>query len=241
MVQWKVIFARSLALLSISLVTSSAMASDPVTDAIQQAYAPYRAALFHTNAKQQVDSEKALTLARQQWSELISRFAGNPPAPYDRDSVFATSMAQVNGIYEKAEREARASNFAQAHETLEQVREIIAELRRRNQVTSFSDQMNAYHAEMEHMLTDGPRKLVDPDGMLQLLGQVGVLEYLARRLFTEAPTSLANEGDFVTLAKAVEKSVAELKSALLAQDGKLAKEAMSKLKGPYGRMFLRYG
>ena len=40
---------------------------------------------------------------------------------------------------------------------------------------------------------------------------------------------------------AVEASVAALRSAVLAGDAAAVREALGKLKGPYSRMFLKYG
>ena len=41
--------------------------ADTVTDALQQAYEPYRTALFRTNGKVQAEAEQAVTRAQQAW------------------------------------------------------------------------------------------------------------------------------------------------------------------------------
>ena len=131
--------------------------------------------------------------------------------------------------------------MVEAHETLEDVREIMADLRRRNQVVVFSDHMNAYHAEMEHFLDDGEKILASKSGLMELTAKAGVLDYLAQRLKSEAPASLVQNEEFITLLKAVGKSVADLKAALFAQDVARVKEAIGKLKQPYSRMFIKFG
>ncbi len=46
---------------ALSLAASASLwAADPVTDALQQAYAPYRAAFFKTNTGSQADSQRRL-------------------------------------------------------------------------------------------------------------------------------------------------------------------------------------
>jgi len=216
-------------------------AADPVTEAMQAAYAPYRAALYRTNSKAQLESEQAIAQARQAWKALSERFAARPPVPYDKDPQFAATLAQVSALYERAAREARANQLPEAHETLEQVRDLSAELRKRNDVVVYSDAMNAYHAEMEHLLTDGAKTLAAPQGQLLLMGQVGTLEYLARRLRADAPAALLRDADFGTHLQAVEASVAQLRQAVLGGDAAAVREAISRLKGPYSRMFLKYG
>ena len=218
-----------------------ACAADAVTDAMQQAYAPYRVALFKTNMHDQAESQQALTKAQQAWRLLTARFGVKPPAPYDRDPAFAATLAEVDQAYAQAAQEIAKNQLGAAHETLERVRDILSALRQRNQVIVYSDHMNAYHSEMEHALKAGPKLLGEPNGLLQLGMQAGVLEFLARRLRMEAPVEQANNPEFLSLAQAVEGSVAALKAALLAQNPTAAKEALGKLKPAYSKLFLKFG
>ena len=91
-----------------------------------------------------------------------------------------------------------------AHETLEQVRDLLAGMRQRNGVVVFSDHMNAYHEEMEHVVVDGPKQLADAAGAQALLARVGALDYLARRLRTQAPEALLRDAEFTALLAKVE-------------------------------------
>ena len=231
-------FVLSLCLIS---AASVAVAADPVTSAMQKTYAPYRVALFKTNNKAQEDSRQAVIQAQQGWARIASEFGTNPPAPYAGDPGFAASLAGVNKAYAKALEQIEQNQLVDAHETLEEVRDIMADMRRRNQVVVFSDHMNAYHAEMEHFLNDGEKMIAAPNDMLELTAKAGALDYLAGRLKSEAPASLLKNEEFVGLLTAVEKSVAELKAALFAQDAAKVKEAIGKLKGPYSKMFIKFG
>ncbi len=223
------------------LACLGAQAADPVTEAITQAYAPYRAALFRTNSKAQAESEQAMAQARQAWQSILDRYAAAPPIPYDKDPEFSASLQAVAKVYEQAAGEIGQGKLAQAHETLEQARDIMAELRRRNGVIVFSDHMNAYHAEMEHMLEQGPAMTSSPQAMLTLVKRVGVLEYLARQLRSEAPKALQGNAEFVAALQALETSVTTLHRAAMNQDATAAREALGRLKGPYSRMFLKFG
>jgi hypothetical protein len=113
------------------------------------------------------------------------------------------------------------------------VRDVMADLRQRNQVIVYSDHMNAYHVEMERVLNDGEKALAAPNGLLELAAKVCVLEYLAGRLM--------KNDEFVAMHRAVQKSVADLKASLFAQDSAKVKEALGKLKGPYSKMFIKFG
>ncbi len=233
--------SASLVLVASLFVATSSMASDLFTDAMLEAYTPYRVALFKTNSNSQAESSLAIGQAQRSWRQLQSQFVAKPPAPYDRDGAFAGSLDEVAKVYAKAEEQAAANQLAAAHETLEAARDIMAELRRRNQVIVYSDHMNAYHAEMEDVLINGPKILAEPNGMLQMIAMVGALDYLAKKLITEAPAKVVTDADFEGLVKPVVKSVADLRKALWSQDPMLVKEALGKVKQPYSKLFLKFG
>lgn len=219
----------------------SVMAADAVTDAMTAAYAPYRVALFRTNSNAQAESEQAMAQVRQSWKTVMDQFAARPAAPYDRDAGFAETLAQVAAVYEAAELQVRARNLPQAHETLEKARELMAQLRRRNGVIAYSDHMNAYHAEMEHLLHDAPGLLAQPQGMLLLMARVGTLDFLAQRLRSEAPAKVAADPAFAPALQGVEKSLSDLRQATLDQNSTQVREALEKIKKPYSQLFLKFG
>jgi len=228
-------------ILSLMLAAGIANAADPVTDLMQKTYGPYRVALFKTNNNAQEDSRQAVAQAQQGWNQIAAQYGSKPPAPYAGDAEFANSLAEVNKVYVKAAEEIEKNLLTQAHDTLEHARDVMAEMRRRNQVVVYSDHMNAYHAQMEVVMIDGEKTLAGPNGMLQLTAQVGALEFLAGRLKSEAPADYLKNEEFNALNKAVEKSVADLKAALFSQDATKVKEAISKVKGPYSKMFIKFG
>lgn len=227
--------------MAVALLPAWGWAADAITDAMQAAYVPYRAALFRTNSKAQAESEQAIAAARAQWRALAERHGARPSAPYDRDAAFAATLKQVDEVYAKAEAQIAARQLPEAHETLEKARDLLSDLRRRNNVVVFSDHMNAYHEQMEHVLIDGPKVLAQPGGLLELAAQAGTLDYLARRLRSEAPAALAQDAEFKGLADAVEASVRALRAAIGRQDEAAVRDAIGKLKGPYSRLFLKFG
>lgn len=220
---------------------SSSFAGDPVNDAIQEAYAPYREALFQTNSKNQAGSQSSINRASQAWSGIVSRFAAKVPPPYDRDASFPGSLAAVADVYAQASAEINANKLTEAHETLERVRDIIAEARHRNGVIVYSDHMNAYHLAMESVLIDGSKVLLQANGLQQVADMVAVLRYLNKKLSTEAPANLSNSVEFVALVKDVDKSVIDLHTAVASQDVNAVKLAISKIKSPYSKLFLKFG
>jgi len=223
------------------VVSVSVWSADPVTDAMQIAYAPYRVALFRTNSNAQAESQQAIEQAQQSLKKLIEQYSFKPPAPYDRDTAFVASLSEVLKVYDLSARQASANQLTAAHETLEKARNIMAEMRRRNQVVIFSDHMNAYHSEMENVLINAPTILLQQNGIQQLTAMVGALNYLAKKLISEAPANYVTNEEFFESAKAVNKSVTELQDALFLQDAAVIKIKLSKVKVPYSKFFLKFG
>ena len=207
---------------------------------MQQAYAPYRVALFRTNAGDAQAAAQAIFQASQSWATLRQQFSV-APAPYDRDAGFGPARMEVAGVYDKAAAEVQAGRLSDAHETLEAVRDVLARLRERNQVVVYSDHMNAYHEAMENALTIDTATLDRPEARMAAMAHAGVLAYLADQLQVKAPASLRSQAAFTELLAAVRKSVAQWKAALLQQDAAAARAAQTQLKGPYSKLFLTFG
>jgi hypothetical protein len=227
--------------LAASTLSLSALAADPVTDAIQKAYAPYRAALFKTNAGQAGESAEALRQAQAAWTQVAQVVKSQPTVPYANDALMARTLTGVEGFYASAAQQVAAGKLSEAHATLESVRDLLSELRRQNQVVVYSDHMNAYHAQMEHLLDEGPNWLQAADGLPRLAAQTGVLNYLAERLTSEAPAAVQASPEFKELLAAVNRSVAGLTSAVASGDRAQIEKAIGQVKAPYSKLFIKFG
>ncbi|GAB4035709.1 MAG: hypothetical protein Fur0014_01680 [Rubrivivax sp.] len=164
-------------LLSALLLTAAwpAWAGDPMTDAMVAAYAPYRAALFRTNGQDAAAAADAVAQGRRAWQAVQAQFAARPPAPYERDPEVARTLAGVDAAFAQAEAAVAAGRLPAAHEALEAVRDLLSDLRRRNQVIVYSDHVNAFHAEMEHLLGGAPALLERPQGAQEVLARAAAL------------------------------------------------------------------
>ena len=235
---------RTLALLGLCVASGwapGALAADPVTDAIQKAYAPYRAALFKTNAGQAGESAEAMKQAQQAWAQVMQVVKSQPTVPYANDALMARTLTGVDEHYARAAQQIASGQLPQAHETLEGVRDLLSELRRQNQVIVYSDHMNAYHAQMEHLLGEGPKWLQASDGMPRLAAQAGVLSYLAERLSSEAPAAVQSSPEFKELLGALTRSVAALNAAVASGDKVQIEKAIAQVKVPYSKLFIKFG
>ncbi|WP_137701204.1 hypothetical protein [Marimonas lutisalis] len=214
----------------------------PVADFEAQyrdAYASYRAALFTTNSGDAAAAEKATNSFSEKWQALIDAW-GNPPPHLENDDEYATTMLAVTAILVFARAQIGQGDLPGAHETLEGVRDLLSDLHARNAIETFSDRMNAYHAEMEHVLASDLSAL-DDAGIATLRERAAVLDYLARDLVGTPPPGAAGTPEYEALIKAFTTSVQELLTATRAGDAAAIKAAIGGLKKPYARLFLKFG
>ena len=231
---------RSLAL---AILCAAPAFAGPVTDfeaAYDEMYAGYRTALFATNSGNAEKSAAALDGLQKHWEALVSTYGQTPPPQYESDPMWAETVANVTDSITKATKTVAEGNLSDSHATLEAVREAFGALHARNGIETFSDRMNAYHAQMEHILGLDLSAL-DAAGKQAMLEQAAVLAYLAQDVFAAPPAGSDGESDYATLSAAMQASVDALLAAARAGDEAAIKAAVGGLKVPYSKLFLKFG
>lgn len=206
--------------------------------AMRQAYGDYRAALFATNSGNAEKSTGAIAGFKAKWDTLAGANM-QPPPQYADDPDYAATMERVSEIAETAGDQAKDGKLAEAHETLEAIRNEIGALHERNDIVSFSDRMNAYHAKMEEILSKDYVGF-DAKGMSMLCEDAAVLGYLAEQISSHPPAEASNPA-FGRLLSAMMDSVAALTKAARDGDAEAAAAAVKGLKVPYSKLFVNFG
>ena len=201
------------------------------------AYSAYRVALFQTNANDQKATLDALAAAQGGWSKVVSTYRDKPPAIYADDRAYAKDLDEVSGLLSRAQAQAAAGTLPAAHETLEGVRDILGELRRRNGVIVFSDHINAYHTEMERVI-GGEIAMEDRRALIE---QSGVLVYLDRKIRANAPAAYQGDPKFQQLSAGNTAAIEKLRTALASNAVADIKSAIESLKPAYAKLFLAFG
>ncbi|RYH08945.1 hypothetical protein [Tropicimonas sp. IMCC6043] len=230
-----------LSTLALAAVLSAPVAfAGPVADFegdYREMYANYRTALFMTNAGKPEAAVKALTALEETFWALNDSYGTTPPPHYADDPAWGETMSRVGGLLEQAAAEAEAGDLPAAHETLEGIRDLFGSLHLRNDIASFSDRMNAYHAEMEHVLEMDLSKA--DVGMLR--ERAAVLDFLARRVIDTPPEEAIGSAEFDQLAKPFRASADAFLEATRSGDPEAVKAAVAGLKKPYSQLFLKFG
>ena len=226
----------------LSLAVGPVMAG-PVADfetAYDATYSTYRTALFVTNTGDATKSAAALGKLDQTWTGLMAQYRASPPPQYEADPLWDQTMAEVSAIVGQAKAEVASGDLPKAHGTLEAIRAALGSLHARNNVETFSDRMNAYHAEMEAILASDTANL-DASRRQILLEHSAVLSYLAADVLAAPPASATDSAEFATLAAAFQTSVDQFVAAARSGDDTAITAAIGGLKVPYAKLFLKFG
>ncbi len=234
---------RSLSAISLIVAmasTSSALAG-PMADfetGFRDTYASYRMALFATNTGDAEKSKHAISELGTRWDKLVSENGSTPPPQYADDPAWGTTLSEVSDAIANARQLTEEGKLPHAHEVLEHVRDSIGDLHARNDIVLFSDRMNAYHASMEQVIGI---PVADAAGRQHLLEQSAVLAYLTEDMLKAPPVEARGNPEFDKLAEAVRASVSALQTAARSGDEGAIKAAVSGLKMPYSKLFVKFG
>jgi len=197
---------------------------------LRAAYGDYRTALFTTNMGKAPESTASLGKFAKAWSAIAAEPA---PPQYADDAKYAETLDAVTKIADAAAAEVAAGELTKAHDTLEGIRDQIGDLHIRNDIYSFSDRMNAYHARMEEVIA------LDPANSAGVHAEGAVLKYLLGDVAAHPPKEA--DASYKELLGVVEASVAKLEGAAKSGDAAAIKAAIDGLKAPYSKLFLKFG
>lgn len=232
---------RAFLSLAFALSVAAPAFAGPIADfnaAYGGMYARYRAALFQTNAGDPETAAKAMKGFAAAWGDFAATYADTPPPHLSEDAGWSATVQDVTRALTAAQAEVLAGSLPQAHETLEHVRDILGDMHARNSIETYSDRMNAYHAEMEHVLAIDP---AHPDAPAMLREKAAVLDYLARDLLASPPSDAAGNAEYEAMASDFAASVAAFLDATRTGDVARIRQAMMGLKKPYARLFVKFG
>jgi hypothetical protein len=215
----------------------------PIADyeaAFRTAYADYRSALFATNTNNRPASDKTVAAFEQKWSALAAKHRASPPPHYAEDPKWAATLDEVSGILVRAKAEIAKGDLAEAHETLESMRDVFAALRARNGVIAYSDRIDAFHHSMEEIGTK-PYGGFTGAGLTELIEDAAILAHLGAELKKSPPPDALQSPEFAPLLDAVLKSVADLQAAAHAGDLDKIKAARARIKPAFAKLFVKFG
>ncbi len=115
----------------------------------------YKGSLYATAAGKQESARRPLQMSREAWYQVLWRYYQEPPAEYGEDTDWQRELAAITGHLHLGEWLAYQGDMEGAHETLERVRRIWMEVRERNGVRHFGDELTRFHDVMEPVVLWG--------------------------------------------------------------------------------------
>lgn len=233
-------------LLAVAFAASPAQASEDGQYEAQfaNAWAQFRDA-FHQSDPAYANADatrEALRAFIAAWQRLAARWGDHPPPRYADDADFGPELADVGDAAARAAVEARHDHVAQAHVTLGQIRALLAEMRHKNGLANYTDQLDQFDDKLTEAGDDDlDQSELSPAQFVQLCEQVGVLGYLAERLQKAAPAGLAEDDHFADEVDGLARQVQGLKAAVLNGQGPAVVAALADLRRSFDQFYLHYG
>ena len=207
-----------------------------------EAYASYRMALFQTNKNDAEKSEKANMSFLKKWEQIQKTYSDNPPEVYSADSKWQSTLTAVSQIAEKGAEQIKNGSLEEAHETLEQIRDELSELRKRNSVIAFSDHVNKYHEVMEEVLAGNySADRINAGALETIRCKLELLQYLAQEIRENAPAVIKAQEKYLSLENRLFQSLDNLEKSLENSDPESVSKAIMMLKPAYAILFVNFG
>lgn len=207
----------------------------------------YIAALALSSQGKIDESRKAVNALGEAWQAFSSKHANANPA----DKQWQADFATVDKMVAKAVTivQTPGKNVNEAHEALEDVRNVLIKLRQRNRVDYYIDGLTAFHHPMEEIVLAAkdktPQTLSDSD-IAKIRKTLPEAEKLWRAVEThrlDAATyqlSAAQSQDVAKLVKLESAALATLKDALASGDkAQIAKAAVA-IKPNFAKLFMTF-
>lgn len=209
---------------------------------VDSAYANYRKALFHTNKKNKEKSGKANESFIHQWKEIKQTYGQTPPEVFSSDLKWNSTLSKIEEIAQNSSKQIEEGHLAEAHETLEAIRDELTDLRKRNSVIVFSDHVNNYHEVMEGLLVEGytPDK-INEQAIVTIQGQLVLLDYLVQAIKENSPSTYRQNKQYQQLERGLFESLDALNEAIKSKNPEAISTCIKMLKPAYAKLFVNFG
>jgi hypothetical protein len=235
----------TLALIFLTVLAPSGRAGDEPGFVVVQAdaYAHYREAAFYARTGNAAVAGLALDEFIVKWTALVEAYADSPPADYAGDADWKNTLHDVLTRAETGLDALDADDPDAAKDAIGPIRGILGDLRRRNNVITYSDHVNALSAAMN--LLSRYRKEVkdlgDAKAVAMVREQAAIVEALFEKCRDQAAREVATDPEFKRLVDGAAESMGKLLKSLETGDILLYRIGIGELRSYERIMFLRFG
>ncbi len=225
-------------------VALPARADGPDFQTVQAvAYAHYREAVFYTRTGNTPVAGLALDEFVTKWAALVQAYADSPPPEYAADAKFGDTLRNVLARAEKGLEALDADDPDTAGDAIKPIRRILAELRKRNGLVTWSDLVDELSAAMDVLARyrREVKELDDPAIVSMVRDQAAIVAALFKRCGREAAHEVANDPEFKRLISGASESMGRLMESLETKSVRLYRIGIGELRSYERIMYLRFG
>jgi hypothetical protein len=232
-------------LLGATLASTTAVADnlEAFKAASGEAYRHYRGAVLYLRTGNLDLAALELEDMAQKWDGLTIEFAAAPPDAFADDATWPETLADVGRRAHGALAAIDAGQADAAAETLAPVREALAELRRRNGVTFFSDHIDAVSAAMDALwhYRRAPPDFDDAAQTATLRERNAAMRAAVTTGQAAAPTAARDDPQFQRLMSGSLLSLERIDTAVERKDPQLLINSLRELKSFERILWMEFG
>lgn len=188
--------------------------------AVEEAYAPYRAAHFYLRTGNPFVAVLELESALTVWRDKVMPFAATLPDAFIEDAAFKATLDDIARRLADGHARAADGRAEAAVKVLDPIRPALAELRARNRISTYSDHVDRANAAMDALweFRRNQPKLSDPAVRNALRRAAAFVEMAYEICRDEAPAAFRDDPEFRRLVDGTLESMAKMWPAIDAKD-----------------------
>lgn len=221
---------------------ASARAADDFNVMMDNAYTSFRSAFWYTKTGNPGVASMEMMMFDMQWRTLRQTFETEPPDDYANDTQWPETLSAIANANTKAMELVNTGKIQEAHKAVTQIRDELADLRKRNGITAFSDYVNAFGAlidvisplrKWEHELSEDDWSLMK-EKAVEMAAAIDAIE-------GNAPATLSSNEPFLQTVQDNRRAVALFAKHLKNRFERGAKGSIRDIRSAFGLLFLKYG
>lgn len=212
-------------------------------DAFADAYRHYRQAVFYGRSGNVAVAALELDEFVAKWSAVVERFGATPPDAFADDGAWRETLDSIGTAARRGLEHLDAGDAEAARQVLDPVRGIAGDLRRRNGVAVFSDDVDELSAAMT-ILARYRREieeLSEPNVVARVAKQAAIVAYLFEKCDMRAPEAVRRDPEFRRLIDGANESMGKLWTSLKTGDMRLYRIGIGEVHSYERILYLRFG
>ena len=171
--------------------------------AMDKANQHYRAARFYLSTGNIEIAVLEVETLQDRWQELRTKFAATPPDAFAEDPEFSTVLSKTQNQIEAALIALDSADIKTADTVLMPLRVLWMELRARNAVRVYSDQISALNKQMQRVwhFYHKPPKIEDAVEIDAAKAEVAIYRYLLQQSVATASFTIQADAEFERMTK----------------------------------------